>query len=137
MTSIRTAIIDLMTAHPTLSSAGLHFRGRDKFWQDPEYLKSCRAEMLTERFFNEVLLCEDFITRHGIERGASSYRMKHLVEDESRTYIHNGAFIVAAIICEYVPVLHPTPNPSFKKLPKPRPAAARGAFEKVADALLD
>ncbi len=30
MTSVQTKIIDLMTAHLTLSSAGLHFRSQDK-----------------------------------------------------------------------------------------------------------
>lgn len=124
MTSIQTSIIDLLAAHPTLSSAGLHFRGRDKYWHDPVYLQSCRSEMLTERFLKEVQLCADFITRHGIERGASSYRLKHLVEEGSRTYISNGAFIVAAIVGGYVPVLHPTPNPSFRKVSKPRPGPA-------------
>jgi hypothetical protein len=125
MTSIQTAIIDLMTAHPTLSSAGLHFRCRDKNWNDREYLKTCRAEMLTERFLKGVSLCEDYIGQHGIKRGHSSYWYKHVVESQHKsTYIHNGAFIVAAIICGYVPVLHPTPNPSFRKVPKPRAVKA-------------
>ena len=117
MTSIQTAIIDLMTAHPTLSSAGIHFRSRDKNWHDPEYLKKCRDEMLTECFLKEVSLCEAFIVRHGITPAASSYGLKHLVEDEHKnTYISNGAFIVAAINCGYAPVLHDSPNPSFRKM---------------------
>ncbi len=125
MNSIQTAIIDLMTAHPTLSSAGLHFRSQDSYWHDPEYLKKSRDEMLTERFFKEVSLCEAFIARHGIQCGATSYGLKHDVEDEHKyIYISNGAFIVAAILRGYVPVLNPGPNPSFRKLPKARPAMA-------------
>jgi hypothetical protein len=127
MTSVQTKIIDLMTAHPTLSSAGIHFRSRDKYWHDPEYLKNCRDEMLSERFLNEVSLCEAFIARHGIKRGVTSYGLKHLVEDEhSNTYIHNGAFIIAAILRGYVPVLNPGPNPSFRKRPNPRSELVRG-----------
>jgi hypothetical protein len=126
MTSIQTAIIDLMTAHPTLSSAGLHFRCRDENWNDREYLKTCRDQMLTDRFLKGVSLCEVYIRQKGIKRGHSSYWYKHEVENANeRTYIYNGAFIVAALICGYVPVLHDSPNPSFRKPPKPRPATAR------------
>ena len=123
MTSVKAAIINLMTAHPTLSSAGLHFRCPDKNWNDREYLKTCRDQMLTDGFQQQVLLCRDYIDQHRIKRGHSSYWYKHVVEEKHKsTYIHNGAFIVAAIICGYVPVLYPSPNPSFRKLPKPRAA---------------
>ncbi len=83
--------------------------------------------MLTERFLKEVSLCEAFIARHGIKRGATSYGLKHDVEDENKsTYISNGAFIVAAISRGYVPVLNPGPNPSFRKQSTSRPEPTRG-----------
>lgn len=127
MNLIQTAIIDLMTAHPTLSSAGIHFRSHDKNWHDPEYFKTCRDLMLTDRFFKGVQLSEDYIRQHGIKRGMTSYGLKHLVEEEyPSTYIHNGAFIIAAILRGYVPVLHQGPNPSFRKLSKTRPELSRG-----------
>lgn len=121
MNSLQTRIIGLMAAHPTLSSAGFHFRAQDEYWHDPEYLKTCRDEMLGARFQKEVSLCDEFIARHGIQNDATSYNLKHVVEKAHKnTYISNGAFIVAAILRGYVPVLNLGPNPSFRKLPNAR-----------------
>lgn len=116
MIATSTPITEIMSAFPALSAAGIHFRCLDRNWNDRATFERSRSEMLSDGFTRQVSLCEAFIARHGIKRGASSYRLKHLIEaDHTNTYISNGATIVAAIKSGYALVLHESPNPTFRK----------------------
>ncbi|CAN7592340.1 hypothetical protein LJR175_004392 [Variovorax sp. LjRoot175] len=60
-------------------------------------------------WFADAPLRRRLLIQHG------SYRVKHLVERSARTYVSNGAAIVAAVLAGFEPVRsRPGPNCRFK-----------------------
>ncbi len=56
--------------------------------------------------------------------GAGSYRVKHIVERATGSYVYNGELIAAAILAGYPMCEYPGPNPEFGMSKRDLDAAA-------------
>jgi hypothetical protein len=76
-------------------------------WRIDEWQNQQRGDMLSEGFREQVDRCLTFIRERCVQIGRSnryqgSYGLKHLAENyQSRVYVSNGAFIVAALMLGY------------------------------------